>query len=463
MSIFSRNIRTVLTLKYTLVVALLMLIYSGINLGYQYYYLNKQLDLDLKEDFEIVQEILATNKLIINPLHYITNHYPKPYERFVEIWSDSGTVLYHSAAFEFEQFPSPPDIKQYTYQPQYFSLQSTSGKQWRTIAAIVSTPQSDRIVRISMDKDYVYSQLFDIFLFMTYLTPLFLIVAVSTGYFLARQALKPIDVMVIQLKRINTKNLDERLTILNPNDELGNLAMVINELLNRIKQAFEQLKNFTADASHELRTPLTAMRSVGEVGLLPGQPAEYYREVIGSMLEENARLTRLVDSLLLLSKADSGRIEIQKEKLDLLPFIKESIELVSILAEEKRQKIQVEGKQEVYANVDKILFRQALLNLIDNAIKYTPVDGIIILRNYLDEAKLPVIEVADNGPGIPQEHQGKIFDRFYRVEKDRSRETGGAGLGLAIVQWVVSVHQGDISVESSSSGTLFRIKLPQAQ
>lgn len=279
---------------------------------------------------------------------------------------------------------------------------------------------------------------------------------------MAKQALAPIDRMVVQAKRIGTENLKERLPVVNPNDELGNLAKVTNELLDRIQLSFERLQRFTADASHELRTPLTVMRSVGEVGLQDGQPPEHYREVIRSMLEENARLTRLVDSLLLLSKTDTGKIDLHNEQIDLLHFIRESTELISILAEEKYQTLQVEGAEGIHVSVDKVIFRQALLNLIDNAIKYTPKDGVITVRSFVDETRFAVIEVVDNGPGIPQEHRGKIFDRFYRIDKDRSRETGGAGLGLAIVQWAVNVHQGTISVVSSPSGTVFRLKIPKA-
>ncbi|MDP1678383.1 MAG: ATP-binding protein [Bacteroidota bacterium] len=460
MLFLSKNIRTLLTVKYTIVVALLMLMYSAVNLGYQYYYLSKQVDLNLKEDLEIIQEILLTNDVIINPLETISDHQPKPYERFVEIWSDSGKVLYHSSAFKSLLLPAPPNSERYTVEPHYFSLQFPSGEKWRTIGVIVVTPRGYRIVRISMSEEHLFNQLMEIFRFMSFLTPLFLIGAIITGYFLARQALKPIDTMVAQVKKIGMENLRNRLTIINPNDELGNLAGVMNELLERIQRSFDQLKNFTSDASHELRTPLTVMRSVGEVGLQDGQSPEYYREVIGSMLEENSRLTHLVDSLLFLSRTDAEKLTLKKESFDLLEFSKECSGVIVILAEEKQQTLTINGESGIIVYADKTLLRQAFLNLIDNAIKYTQPSGSITITVSQLNSSHARIEVKDTGTEIPLEYHGKIFDRFYRVNKDRSRETGGAGLGLSIVHWIMDIHQGNVTLQSSVKGNIFILEFP---
>lgn len=462
MTLVAQNIRTRLTVKYTGVFALLLLVYTLVTVFFLYIYFKQQLDLSLKEELEIVQELLHHNDYQIKNIETVTKHDAKPFERLVEIWSDS-VLLYRSSAFNNQiQFPKPAKVH-YRSEPQYHSFTSPSGEKWRMIYVSVVSQETKRLIRVSMSEEHIIDQMKEYFVFMTIVAPLFLVIAAFAGYIMAKQALAPIDRMVVQAKRIGAENLKDRLPVVNPNDELGNLAVVTNELLDRIQLSFERLQRFTADASHELRTPLTVMRSVGEVGFQDGQPPEHYREVIGSMLEENSRLTRLVDCLLLLSKADSGRMEIQKERIDLVHFIRESVELISILAEEKRQKIRIEGEEDVYVNIDKIIFRQALLNLIDNAIKYTPAEGEIILRNYCDETKSAVIEVSDNGQGISREHQERIFDRFYRVDKDRSRETGGAGLGLAIVQWAVRIHEGTITVESSPAGTIFRVKIPLVQ
>ncbi|MBI2430283.1 MAG: heavy metal sensor histidine kinase [Ignavibacteriales bacterium] len=460
MTFTPQNIRTRLALKYTGVFALLLFVYTIVTVLFLYFYFSNQLDLNLKEELEIVQELLHYSNYEIKSKTFEMQHEPKRFERLVEIWSDS-ILEYRSSAFNEQLIFPEPRSDHLSHQPHYLSLTLPTGEHWRMIYVAVPSEGRQRLVRISMNEDHILDQMKEYFLFMTIVAPLFFGIAALAGYIMAKQALAPIDRMVVHAKRIGTENLKERLPIVNPNDELGNLAIVTNELLDRIQNSFERLQRFTADASHELRTPLTAMRSVGEVGLQDSRPAEQYREVIGSMLEENARLTRLVDSLLLLSKADSGKVPLSIENVDLLQFIKESSEVITVLAEEKEQKLQIEGIDGIIVTIDKIIFRQALLNLIDNAIKYTSGGGIIVIRALNDEGKFATIEVSDNGPGIPKEDQEKIFDRFYRVDKDRSRETGGAGLGLAIVQWAVRIHHGSLSVESSPSGSTFRITIPQ--
>lgn len=460
MSFIQRNIRTLLTVKYAAVVALLMFMYSAVNLLYQYAYLREQTDLNLKEDLEIIEEILVTNEVIISPLHKRSDHLPKPYERFVEIWSEDGMVLYHSSAFRTETLPPPPRPERYTQEPRFFSFTFPDGDRWRTIGIRLETPNGIRIVRISMSEQHLFDQLWDIFRFMSLITPFFLLFAVLTGYLLARQALAPIDQMMLQARRIGAENLRERLTVANPKDELGQLAVVTNDLLDRIQRSFEQLKHFTADASHELRTPLTAMRSVGEVGLQPGQPAEAYREVIGSMLEENNRLTHLVDSLLFLSKADAGTAVLRLETFPADQFLQGSADILAVLAEEKGQILSVEVAEPLLISADKTMLRRAVMNLIDNAVKYTPTGGRIAVTAWRTADGRAAIAVSDSGPGIPADQRERIFDRFVRLEKDRSRESGGTGLGLSIVQWVMRMHHGTVRVADSNDGSTFILELP---
>jgi heavy metal sensor kinase len=456
------NIRTRLTLRYTLVVALLMFFYSGLNLLFQYFYLSDQIDLTLKEDLEIVQDILVSNEKISSPFRLIPDHHPKPYERYVEIWTVNGVSLYHSSAFTEEMLPPPPNPDRYSSEPRIFTFQFPSGERWRTIGALVTTASERRIVRISMSEAHLFGQMLDIFGFMSLVTPLFLIAAVATGYFLARKTLKPIDTMVAQAKKIDAENLHERLTVLNPDDELGNLATVTNGLLDRIQQSFEQLRRFTTDASHELRTPLTAMRSVGEVGLQPGKKSEEYREVIGSMLEETGRLTHLVDCLLFLSKAESEKIKPAIEDFNLLDFLENIGDMLQVLAEEKSQSITARGDRELTIRADKSLLRRAVLNLIDNAIKYTPEHGSIHLTVFAPSSDRRCITVADTGPGIPETERAMIFERFYRLERDRSNGTDGVGIGLSIVQWIVRLHGGTITLDANVHGASFTINLPMA-
>jgi signal transduction histidine kinase len=231
--------------------------------------------------------------------------------------------------------------------------------------------------------------------------------------------------------------------------------------LSRLEAAFEQLRRFTADASHELRTPLTAIRSVGEVALQRSLSAPGYREVIGSMLEEVDRLTRLVESLLTLTRGESGRIQPVVAVVNLRELMTSVVEHLRVLAEEKEQGLTIQAAPDVSATCDPAILRQALVNVLDNAIKYTPSHGTIRVEVRRLSAEEAAVEVQDTGPGIAPAHHGRIFERFYRVDEGRSRESGGAGLGLATARWAVEVHGGRIELESEEGkGSLFRIVLP---
>ncbi len=283
------------------------------------------------------------------------------------------------------------------------------------------------------------------------------------GYSLARRALAPVDRMSERARLITAERLKERLPVDNPDDELGRLATVFNETLTRLESSFEQMRRFTADASHELRTPLTVIRSVGEVGLRGRRDEVAYREIIGSMLEEVDRLARLVDRLLMLSRADTGQSKLSTDIVDLSELADEVAAQLGVLAEEKQQSITLERTGAPRWTGDRLVLRQALLNLVDNAIKYSPVGGRITIR-VAESPAAAVVEVSDTGPGIPEDLQSRIFDRFYRLDKSRSRDNGGTGLGLSIAKWAVEVNGGQLTLEKTNGvGSTFRITLPQTK
>jgi heavy metal sensor kinase len=266
--------------------------------------------------------------------------------------------------------------------------------------------------------------------------------------------------MARRAHEINAEHLSARLTVENPHDELGHLATAFNETFSRLERSFEQLRRFTSDASHELRTPLTAIRSVGEVGLRRPGTADHYREVIGSMLEEAGRLTRLVESLLAIARADSGQIQLERRRIAVLPLVREAASLLEVLAEEKGQHLSLDGDETANVQVDRAILRQILINLLDNAIKYSP-DGGRISVHALRIGQTVSIEVEDSGPGIPQEHRDRVFDRFYRIDEARSRDVGGAGLGLAIANWGAEAHGGRLELRCpENGGCVFRLLLP---
>ena len=284
--------------------------------------------------------------------------------------------------------------------------------------------------------------------------------AIAGGYFLAGRVLSPVGAMAQKAREITAELLAKRLPVDNAQDEFGRLATVFNDTLSRLQDAFDRLRRFTADASHELRTPLTAMRSVGEVALQNTLDAVAYRDVIGSMLEEVDRLTRLVESLLILTRADSGKVQLVPEALDLGGLAGHVIDQLRVLADEKQQELTLRAPIRVHATGDAALIRHALMNLIHNAIKYTPNGGTITVEVNATGGRA-MIEVRDTGPGIPAAHRDRIFDRFYRVDASRSREEGGVGLGLAIARWAVEANGGQIELASDGTdGSLFRVVLP---
>jgi signal transduction histidine kinase len=281
-----------------------------------------------------------------------------------------------------------------------------------------------------------------------YQAPVAVAVAGLGGYTLARRALLPVERMTERARSISADRLSDRLAVENPDDEMG-----------RLESSFEQMRRFTADVSHELRTPLTAIRSVGEVGLRERRDEAAYRGIIGSMLEESDRLASLVDRLLTLSRAETGQAKLADE-FDLASWGRGGRHL-DVLADEKRQSISVERTGTPHAYADRVVVRQAVINLVDNAIKFSPEGGRIRIRvaDTPDEARLDVI---DSGSGIDAAARDRIFDRFYRAASVPDG-AAGAGLGLSIAKGAVEANNGRLTLAASGpGGSTFRIALPRA-
>jgi heavy metal sensor kinase len=290
--------------------------------------------------------------------------------------------------------------------------------------------------------------------------PVAFLLALLGGHFLAGRALSPVQTITQKAQDITAESLSDRLPVKNPHDEIGHLAAVFNQTLGRLENSFEQLRRFTADASHELRTPLTSIRSVGEVALKKSLGIEDYKEAIGSMLEETERLTHLVDNLLILARGDAGKVKIVQSSLDLSMLVHEVVEELRILAEEKNQTLTASTEKGIEAGVDKETIRLAVSNILHNAILYTQEGGHIEVNTGKTKKGKVITDIIDNGPGIPEAERTKVFERFYRIDKARSRAEGGAGLGLAIARWAVEANGGFIAfLDSDTPGTYCRIIL----
>lgn len=291
--------------------------------------------------------------------------------------------------------------------------------------------------------------------------PIVVVLLVLGGYVLTRRWLKPLDQMVAEANRITADDLSRRLPVPNPHDELGRLASVFNVTLDRLEGSFDALDRFVADASHELRTPLTTLRSVGEVGLRRGRTVEEYREIIGSMLEEAQRLQLLIQRLLELASAEGGAAAVQRAEIKVDSYVTSCVNELGVLAEFKNQQIAVDAEP-CAVSTDAVIFRQALQNLVDNAIKYSPPNATI--RVLVRQADGQVnVAVTDEGPGISPENRAHLMQRFFRPDRGRGRNSGGFGLGLSITKAYMRVLGGTLEYEPATpTGSTFRLRLPKA-
>jgi len=461
---FRGNLRNRLTALYTLLLAAALLLYAGCISAFFLHNLREQLSASLDRDVETVEGALAVDsngQLQLSSQEGEADEDEPDHGYLLEVWSRDGRLLYQTERLRNQRLgPQPEQTSTFQHEERSFKL--ASGLRVRSIDRIHHLPDGQSvIVRLALSEEPIWREFWKMVAVLGIGLPVALIFIAAAGYLVAARALRPVDAMARRASQITAEHLDERLTIDNPGDELGQLGTAFNETLARLERSFGQLRRFTADASHELRTPLTAIQSVGEVSLRKPGDTTYYRDIIGSMLEETHRLTQLVDSLLVMSRADAGRVQLHPTEVNLLALASELAGLLEVLAEEKQQTIETEGEGSLNLMADRTLLRQALVNLIDNALKYSPSGGRICIR-VADQGSSAVIEVQDSGPGIPLEHRDRIFERFYRVDQARTRLAGGTGLGLSIAQWAVSVHGGTIEVHCPpGSGSIFRIRLPK--
>jgi heavy metal sensor kinase len=279
-----------------------------------------------------------------------------------------------------------------------------------------------------------------------------------------RRALRPVDEIRQKAAQITSRNLSERLPVVHTGDELERLATDLNRMIERLEESFQQINRFSADASHELRTPLTVLQGELESiarnsSNLPGE----IRDTIGSALEETQRLAKIVENLLAISRLEAGDARKQRERLDFAELARNTADQMRLLAEEKHIHLDCNGAEPVEVDADPARLKQVVVNLLDNAIKYTPESGRVSISVTKQDGRA-VFEIADTGIGISPDDLPHIFDRFYRADKARSRQMGGTGLGLSIVRSICLAHEGQVKVESiEGQGSVFHIQLPLAK
>jgi heavy metal sensor kinase len=295
--------------------------------------------------------------------------------------------------------------------------------------------------------------------------PLLLIAASSGGYWLSTRALAPVDEISRAAQRISIENLADRLPVTQTGDQLQRLSETLNAMFSRLEASVRRITQFTADASHELRAPVSLIRTTAEVAIQKrDRTAQEYFEALEEVLEESERTSQVVDSLMLLARADSGRENLEGARIDAGAVVKGAAEQGEKLARTHGLKFNstLPGSP-VFIQADADALRRALLILLDNAVKYTPEGGSV--RIALETTGgFAVVSVSDTGIGIAKEDVTHVFDRFWRADKARSREQGGAGLGLSIAKWIVDIHGGSIDVESEpGKGSIFHLRVPLDQ
>lgn len=327
---------------------------------------------------------------------------------------------------------------------------------------LVSDGRVVGVLEVGQSTEEVSDAISSLYQVLLVVAPLTLVVASSGGYFLAARSLAPIDRLTASARRISAEDLSTRIPTPGPNDEVGRLARTFNEMIARLEAAFRRQRQFTADASHELRTPLTAIKGQVDVTLSRTRDPEEYRAVLSRVNEEIDRLIRLVGTLLTLTRADAGEIPLDRESIDIADVIDGAVEQVRPLADERGVALHAVSGPVLRIEADQSLLVQLLLNLLDNAIDHTDAGGHVIVRwGAGGDRDTMTIEVEDTGVGIAAEHLPYIFDRFYRVDTARTRDRGGAGLGLAICRWIAEAHGGSISAATTvGHGTVFSVTLP---
>lgn len=491
MAFWYQSIRTRLTVWYTMLV-LATLVAFGLA---AYYYTRNQLsgnlDISLKSEVRWVKDFISPQASKVKPskqsidalLRKKSTTLPQRFigpvlpespesEEADEIWNH---IFKHSLVSQKKTFIQVEDKRGNVIYRNY-SLGSDSlaapDQMPLDSTIVVTTRLGKEQLRAAMYRDrnftilvaYSLNELGDVlenlFAIFLYLIPIAVGLSVLGGLYLANKALAPVHDVTMRARKITAENLDQSIPPRDVDDEIGRLVNTMNDMIRRLHASFALTRQFSSDASHELRTPLTIMRGEIELALRSEKTPGEYRRILSSTLEEILRLKSIIDNLLTLGKADHGVYDMKLEEVHLDELIKELFADSEMLAESKHIQVELTKAEPVTIVGDKGRLHQLFLNIVDNAIKYTPDGGHVAISVERRNGTV-LVAVEDTGIGIPDSDLDKIFDRFYRVDKARSREMGGTGLGLSIAKWIAELHRGSISVESElNRGSKFTVSIP---
>lgn len=463
----TRSIRFRLTVWYaSLLVGLLLLFCAAVYLGLERY-LRRTLEQSLVSQAQQIGETLLVNVGVSGEDYVVDeikeHHAPELNNRFIRVTRGNGSVLYASGQPKNESFDSSklPTFNPGTQSSLTRLVKSPDGGELLIHSVpFVADNGSQVLIEVGASYGHIEHTLQALLLILLFSLPIFIVAAGAGGYWVINRALQPLDEMTRSAERISSRNLNERLPIVKTGDEVETLTVSLNRMIARLEESFQHISRFSADASHELRTPLTVLRGELELLLQRRAETEDTSEILATALEEVDRLTKIVESLLAISRLDAGEARMEREQVNMGELVATTADQMRLLAEDKNISLHCEAKENVEVEGDPSRLKQVIVNLLDNAIKYTPENGMVEVKICAENGNA-VVEVEDNGAGIPADALPHIFGRFYRVDKARSRQMGGTGLGLSIVKSICTAHGGRVEARSKEGQwTCFRVELP---
>jgi heavy metal sensor kinase len=465
-----KSIRSRLTAWYVLVLGVTLILFSILLYVFVSKRLYESVDNSLRVSASVVSKA-ALNKYTNTPFPGLEQFYEQllGYEninKFYRIYDESGNVGSLSKNIDASQFP----MTQKAYanaakgEETFETIMMDEDHTIRVVTLpVLRNGAMVSLVQVGTSLQNVRETLRNLRIFLFAAVPAVLLVATLVGRFMAGRALQPV-VHITQTARdiAMGADLSQRIPESTEDDEIGQLAATFNEMMHRLEKSFSQMRQFSSDASHELRTPLTVLKGQSELTLSKQRTAQDYQETISSNLEEINYMSKILEDLFLLSKSDEGAVVLDVVDVDLGSLVEEVCRHAEILADEKNIDIRFLCPRPVTAKGDVHRLRQMIWNLLDNGIKYTPPGGYVSVA-VEENSDSAVLVVEDNGIGIPEEDLPLIFNRFYRVDKSRSRQERGSGLGLSICKFIVESHKGRIDVQSQvDTGTKFTVHLPRS-
>jgi heavy metal sensor kinase len=448
-----------MTLWFGSALAVVLLAFGGLTYALMRHHLLEGVDAGLQEELSDVLSEVRRGTDRQSMLGWLDRRFARHEGFDFQVTTPSGERIFANLRLGERHLPVPASIGSGVDEISETAAVPEVGR-FRIVTRQVDGPGETLIIQVARSLDAFDHELAELLVAMFIAGPIALVLTTGCGYFLARRALAPVDRMTAAANEIDARRIERRLEVVNPDDEVGRLAQTLNGMLDRLERSFSEMRRFTADASHELRTPLAVIRNEAEVALGKSLNDAEKQELLGSILEECQDLTWITEQLLTLCREDAGVSQSPRERVDLAQLVKGVTETMRPLAESKGQNLTAATNGAIVVEADPVRLRHVIYNLVDNAIKYTPSQGHVNV-SLTTQGNVARLVVDDTGIGIAPEHLPHVFERFYRVDKARSRAGGGAGLGLSIVQSIVATHGGSVDIVSRpGSGTKCVVEIP---